>query len=229
MTLYNLGSVLRWGWRTLILPVRTSVVRKRLHKNGYEVLFGALQIINKVGLRGWLDFGTLLGFVRNGGFVRHDLDIDIGLLDFIDLDKPRLIDEFLGAGFSLVHQIEIDDVVKELSFSKSGVKIDLFFYTRKDSTEKMYCYLFDKQPDLSWKESMVSERGLRAFEVCHSYSGVDQLAVGGTVVPVPRFPERHLVSHYGEDFMTERKSWNSFSDSKNVIETSLIGRLKHGD
>jgi hypothetical protein len=48
----------------------------------------------KFRLTFWLDFGTLLGAVREGGFMPHDSDVDIGLL-VATVEDARNLDRFL--------------------------------------------------------------------------------------------------------------------------------------
>ena len=48
----------------------------------------------KFHLTFWLDFGTLLGAVREGGLMLHDTDVDIGLL-IATVDDARNLDRFL--------------------------------------------------------------------------------------------------------------------------------------
>jgi hypothetical protein len=64
-----------------------------------EVLFFTTDLLTRRGIPYWIDFGTLLGAVRDGGFIPWDSDADLG----VDIrDWPRVLDllpEFERAGF----------------------------------------------------------------------------------------------------------------------------------
>src|SRR5437879_3291673 len=46
------------------------------------------EILTVEGIKHWIDFGTLLGAVREGGFLKTDIDIDF---DFLSHDRIRLL------------------------------------------------------------------------------------------------------------------------------------------
>ena len=64
---------------------------RRLHATLLRYIVNTLP---KYHLTFWLDFGTLLGAVREGGFMLHDSDIDISLL-VATVEDARNLDRFL--------------------------------------------------------------------------------------------------------------------------------------
>lgn len=62
-------------------------------------------LINKSGLRWWLDSGSLLGLVRDNRFLKHDHDIDIGILYDNNSDK---IERFLKNFYKDFHIVKFE-------------------------------------------------------------------------------------------------------------------------
>lgn len=57
---------------TTITPIDPGVKKIILHRT--------TSTLESNGIRPFLCFGSLLGFVRDGGFMSHDIDLDIGIL-----------------------------------------------------------------------------------------------------------------------------------------------------
>ncbi len=92
-----------------------------------------------------LIFGSLLGAIRESGFIKHDLDIDVAL--FIEDRTPvlhRILDE---AGFRLIRRFIIGDgslgCEETYEFFHSGVTIDIF-YICSPIDNYQYCCCWNK-------------------------------------------------------------------------------------
>lgn len=64
------------------------------HEKAFEDLLDIKDVFNKVGIKFWLLWGTLIGAIRENDFMPHDHDIDLGMY-FEDTDKCVLILEKL--------------------------------------------------------------------------------------------------------------------------------------
>ncbi len=64
--------------------------RRNLQKIGPLVLGRALEVCHGIGLKPFLTWGTLLGCCREGGFIRNDFDIDLGLLQ-VDSSQIKIL------------------------------------------------------------------------------------------------------------------------------------------
>lgn len=59
-----------------------------VHSDSLFVLKVLGALLDRENIAWWIDYGTLLGYVRDGGFIAHDSDIDIGIFGS---DLPLLV------------------------------------------------------------------------------------------------------------------------------------------
>ena len=60
------------------------------------MLFNVVKLLEEEGVEYWLDFGTLLGLVRDGAIIEWDEDVDISVwqtsYDKLEKIKPKLVE-----------------------------------------------------------------------------------------------------------------------------------------
>nr|MCR5734504.1 LicD family protein [Lachnospiraceae bacterium] len=83
--------------------VRDGFYVPSIMKRSWGATLGVLNEIDKIckrhGLRWWMDWGSLLGLVRHGGFTPWDDDIDISMLRkdydlFLEYAKDELPEDY---------------------------------------------------------------------------------------------------------------------------------------
>lgn len=117
------------------LPCAVGIERKN-QKILTELLNMVCSLCEEHGIPYWLDFGTLLGAIRHGGFIPWDDDIDISMMR-ADVEKLENIlkndDRFIfryvflnynGNGITRVFQIRFADV----KFGQAISSLDVFIY-----------------------------------------------------------------------------------------------------
>lgn len=85
-------------------------------------LFDLIDIVERRGARVFLIFGTLLGAVRERGFIAHDEDMDAGVMEAERAAFLAAVPDLQAAGFSLVRVR--DD--RTFEFVREGVSLDIF-------------------------------------------------------------------------------------------------------
>jgi flagellar biosynthesis GTPase FlhF len=108
-----------------------------------KCLFDAKAIFDSIQVPFFLCTGTALGFIREGGFIQHDYDIDIAVEE--DIDITLVINSFTKSGkFQPVTHRKIGNVYVELSFRHvaSRIQLDIFVSFRHGS-ENTFKVLWD--------------------------------------------------------------------------------------
>jgi fukutin len=149
----------------------------------------------------WLSGGTLLGFCRNGNFLDHDTDIDIGVYSkdlipevLVELKKTGWHVEILGypkSCFSIratLRQIHVDFCIHH-PLDENTLKYSV--YVPYEESKQQYYYT---SPNFELKE-------------------VDFL---GMKVNIPSPPEQWLEVYYGTNWKIEDKNWFCFEDCTNL-------------
>lgn len=162
------------------------------------VLYEAKKILDKLGVRFWLDGGTLLGAYRDRAFCKDDED-DIDLCAWIEQKHERIVRAMEEAGFSIHHLWET-----EFSFRKNGIKIDLFFNAKSGDVAYTYLYQGDN------KKPVVIP--------LHFYENLDKIQFYGKTFLRPKDIEAYLEYKYG-DWRTpiHRTDYSCYNNNQNKV------------
>jgi hypothetical protein len=98
------AKALRYG-RGIVPSDMSTVMRFNLHIHGEDFLKQFLDEAAKLGIRPFLMWGSLLGCIREGGFIDNDNDLDVGILAKDYSKKDALIRAMLKRGHRLRHDV----------------------------------------------------------------------------------------------------------------------------
>lgn len=186
----------------MLHKIKYRAANRSFLQEGESVLHAASKALNEIKVFHWLEFGTLLGVVRDGKLISHDTDIDFGV--FLGDRSKDIQRAFEKAGFRLVHRLEIDNgnYGLEESYELNGVGVDLFYFTK---TEKgMYCHLF---PFESKNKRLVRE----LFTTVNDFRIINWQDLD---IHIPKEAEQRLRDTYG-DFQKPDKNWHTPTQALN--------------
>lgn len=191
-----------------------------VQRYGIKELESVLKILNGAGVCSFADFGTLLGLMREKELLKHDADVDVGIVvqdkETIGNAKAVLKEQ----GYQLIREFTVDKVVKEQSYRKNHVKIDLQFYTFEEDTDLMCCYLFYNplrdRKEKYWKS---------VIKKCPKVVKLQPMTIGGKDILLPQNAEEVLAYKYGPNWRIPDKSW-VYWEGPNTYPTDEVGLLK---
>ena len=179
-----------------------SVYRFKLHIHGKDMLRDFMEAAAEAGVRPFLTWGTLLGFMRQGGFLPHDYDIDTAILADDYPRKDALKMAMIARGYRVRHDVPF-------AFS---------FETRDRLLHLDVDVLYPFKDDLV--SSMVSETTGRISAhrfPSQAYRSLERRMFPGQIpVWVPKDPERALEAMYG-DWRVPVKDYSYRTGPRNTI------------
>lgn len=185
-------------------------LKKAFKENGLTVLDHFDRTMSNNGYKYSLAFGTMLGAVREHGFISHDADIDVFM--WIEDFDEGLIACLKNAGFIFKHTFIVDDgkYAREDTIEKDGVQIDIFYlYPALEGRQYSYCCdFFPRGNCRSWEQSINKYGGLlpRRLEMPTTK---ELIKVPFETLSLPILANAHefLSFRYGKDYMIPKPKW----------------------
>lgn len=174
-----------------------GTLRPLKHEDARAALQLVLARLRAAGVSPFLSFGTLLGAVREGRFLEHDADIDLGVFsDEVSPERLRLLFRW-GSGLRLALPSLLDARALPVKLRhRSGAAIDLVpFERRPDAFITRMRY-----------QNHVLERRRRPF-------GLRWMDFEGSRVCIPDPPEAFLDENYG-DWRVPKTSYHCVLSSR---------------
>lgn len=196
-------------------------IGRKMKKYGLPCLGTINKIMNEANIKYWVDFGTLLGIYRDGKFIDHDFDIDLGMYE---KDYNKDVEELLVKnGFKKIREFYAYGKLCEQTWNWNGVLVDVFLY--KEEKEKMFIYNFytDGEAIIEKIDNKTSKCCNLDAEKCYcpKVEVVEKHDFQGMEVNIPKNVVEYLVMNYGENFMTPDKYWDT-SKSTNIEKVDNI-------
>lgn len=171
-----------------LAPLALTPLVDRRRRNALRRLVPAVcGILDAHGVTYWADFGTLLGFRREGDIILSDKDADLSILAS---DKPKILalgDPFARAGLEVTDRGGRSQRVLRIRDRRTAYHLDIYTYTEDGYT--LRSDLMSPQEDIP----------ARLVERCRHAS-----FLGGSM-RVPHDVDAVLRHRYGDGFATPRR------------------------
>lgn len=198
--------------------------KEDFHKYSLKVLTHFNYALNQIGCDYWLEFGTLIGAIRENGFIKHDDDIDVGM--FLK-DRPADFKEQMKKyGFKRHRYIQIDNGEDgfEETYAYQGIHIDIFYFNQSEKANEIYCYDFVKDPSRPSREFMDEVGGFWSRKITLPFTGLTDRDFLGIKVKVPTNYDEHLKANYG-NYMEPDPTWNTSKSRATKLMKDKIGKV----
>lgn len=190
------GSFLQQKWSNYCKKKECKRLQKLLQEYGMEALQAFKDACTECSKDYWLEFGTLLGAVREKSFIRHDFDLDVGMpadaytdeFEKVLLSKGFVKDHF----FYLVNVKSNEKTPSEHAFFYKGIPFDIFLRFHQGDAFKTYSFNVGEGCAISVTKEYT-------FSVKEPLSKV---FINGLELNAPADPTENLSTYYGENFMT---------------------------
>ncbi|OAD21065.1 LicD-like protein, partial [Candidatus Thiomargarita nelsonii] len=174
-----------------------------------ELLFFTEDLLTKHGIFHWLDYGSLLGALRNQEIIPWDTDVDFGFLK-ADMEKVLALKSKVSKAGYYFDESEPD--IFRICYSKNNRQhVDLFSWGEKNGQMHSLYYKIDY------------------FDFPPQYlNKLEKIILYGKAFPVPSSIHKFMIDHrYGLDYMTPRRTvvLSQIPDISPNEFTPLVGQL----
>ena len=195
-------------------------MKHNLNTNGKTVFSEFIQICCNNCIKVCLCYGTLLGYIRENGIMKHDYDFDVGLW-FEDYTK-EFEDELKIKGFKLIHQFTGMNGYQafEQSYEKNGVSIDLFYHFSDE--KQIWTHVFHREPDTDLPQDKWLVRKLPFTRA--EFKKIDFM---GIEAYVPSNSEQYLEETYGKNWRVPDKNFDwKKGPQKDSLLPGVLGKAE---
>lgn len=193
----NLKSMIKsipFIYRPTVKLIQKRSIDKRikaLHRYGYDILSDIYKVFENSESKVFCTYGTLLGLVRDGDFIKTDFDMDLGVLDNQKYDWDEIEKKCKSIGLIKKRQFRIDGKIVEQTYCKFGLDIDFFLYSQNKNGYLAYELVRD-----------INEKNTEKFMVKYieypSITGLMVKTFNGVSVVIPENVEDVLEAAYGK-------------------------------
>lgn len=187
----------------------SNAKREAVSLYGLSTAVDVTSVLEKEGFEPVLVFGSLLGAIREGRFIRNDNDLDFGIEVDSNADWQRVRNCMEEAGYKIARQYRYKGLITEQAYYSHGFTFDIWgLMPIEDSTERRAYY------------HCIIDTGEYSTDNDRSVKCIDLPAIGkrvyvdveGASLPVPDNAEECLTRAYTDHWRIPDPTWVSGTD-----------------
>ena len=188
--------------------------RPNIREQATQALLALCTALNKTDVRYYIDAGTLLGMVRDGGLIPWDDDLDIAIhaddLALLQLYLPHILADMKH---SMGELYKVTTHISQSAFGavQKGDVRSLKMTPVEVKSNMPMIDLFVKYIDGENMDYCLASRGIRM--PAYHFNTYDELVFRQQIIKLPHQHKAYLSAHYG-DWQTPKPEW-SLSDLDN--------------
>ena len=181
--------------------------RRQLQRHGYQALADVSEALMRSGAVCFADFGTLLGIVRDGGIMAHDLDLDFGVLRPVEANSGAVREQLSAIGCKLWRSHSVAGKIATESYNfpcangDGGIKFDVNYYDVEDHHCRTWLFYRDPKQRYGDCEMSVVEMTYDRIDA------IEVVDVKGHAIPIPRNADKVLEQKYGAGWRKPDRKW----------------------
>jgi phosphorylcholine metabolism protein LicD len=158
-----------------------------------QILFSIVDILEKCQVPYCLVEGTLLGMMRENGFIQWDKDIDIGVRHEDLIPKMGQLHELFARQFSITLLKFPYAYVREFHLHTQGYQIDIINYDTG---------VYQNAPI---RFNVIHDQYASSYHAKDLFEEYQPFKFLGRTLYLPKDPERYLIETYGYEWRTPLK------------------------
>ena len=196
---------------------------KAFNLEGKEALFALKSVFEELDITYWLEFGTMLGAVREKNFIAHDLDIDIGMFATHYSEENERVFNKYGFRKTCTYVVDDGEYAREETYYYKDVGVDIFYFHNREN--EIFCHTFKALEGQSEDKTIEKLGGLCIRELRYPYEGFTQIDFLGEIFNIPANIDEHLKASYGEKWMIKDPNYtNSIATNVTNIKDKIAKR-----
>ena len=161
-------------------------------------------------------YGTLLGIVRENGFLHHDDDIDFCVLP-CDVSIRKWLELLLESGFEFLGGYSYDGKIRQIALTYKKLRVDFFLGERDENGNLRYFEFWHQKSVTYSRKDALTCYANQSIEIPNLMS----FRLNGTATQIPKNYLEVLVAEYGKSWRTPDYSWNPTSPSNGKLFHSV--------